>query len=103
MFFFDNYSFKNFYTPKQKKNIKIFFVLSLIGMALEMLGIGLMMPFLSILIEPIYSEKLMNYINNFGFNLITQKDLIIFSIGLLCYIIIFSYCLRDFHIFHMIH
>jgi len=80
MLFFDNSSFKNFYTSKQKKNIKIFFVLSLIGMALEMLGIGLILPFLSILIEPIYSEKLMNYINNFGFNLITQEDLIVFSI-----------------------
>jgi ABC-type bacteriocin/lantibiotic exporter with double-glycine peptidase domain len=85
MLFFENYSFKNFYTSKQKKNIKIFFVLSLVSMTLEMLGIGLIMPFLSILIEPIYSEKFMNYINNFGFNLITQEDLIIFSIiSILC-------------------
>ncbi len=80
MFFLKDYNFNNFYSIKQKKNIKIFFVLSLIGMTLEMLGIGLILPFISILIEPSFSEKIINYINNFGFNLTTQKELVLFSI-----------------------
>ena len=80
MFFLKDYNFNNFYSIKQKRNIKIFFVLSLIGMTLEMLGIGLILPFISILIEPSFSEKIINYINNFGFNLTTQKELVLFSI-----------------------
>ncbi len=80
MFFLKDYNFNNFYSIKQKRNIKIFFVLSLIGMTLEMLGIGLILPFISILIEPSFSEKIINYINNFGFNLTSQKKLVLFSI-----------------------
>ena len=79
----DNYNFRNFYNSKQKKSIKIFFVLSLIGMSLEMLGIGLIIPFLSILIEPVYSNRLINYINSYGFGLNNQSDLMLFSIILI--------------------
>lgn len=80
MFFFDSLNFKNFYTSQQKKNIGIFFVLALISTALEMLGIGLIMPFLSILIESNYSDKIANFINKFGFKLSNQEDLLLFSI-----------------------
>jgi len=80
MSFFDSLNFKNFYTSQQKKNIGIFFVLALISTALEMLGIGLIMPFLSILIESSYSEKIANFINKFGFKISNQEDLLLFSI-----------------------
>lgn len=83
MFSIGNYNFRNFYNPKQKKSIKIFFVLSLIGMFLEMLGIGLFIPLLSILIDPLYSDKIINYINNYGFYFTSQNDLILFSIILI--------------------
>lgn len=88
MFFFNNLKFKNFYTVEQKKNMKIFVVLSLIGMIFEILGIGLILPFLSSLIDPILSEKFINYINNFGFNLLNQKSLILFLIIFILFIFI---------------
>ena len=83
MFSIGNYNFRNVYNSKQKKSIKIFFVLSLIGMFLEMLGIGLFIPLLSILIDPLYSDKIINYINNYGFYFTSQNDLILFSIILI--------------------
>lgn len=83
MFSIKNFHFINFYTNQQKNKLKIFFVFSLIAMILEMLGIGLIIPFLTILIDPIYSKKLINFINNFGFNLSGQKDLISFLITLI--------------------
>ena len=78
MFSIGNYNFRNFYNSKQKKNIKFFFVLSLIGMFLEMLGISLFIPLLSILIDPLYSDKIINYTNNYGFYFTSQNDLILF-------------------------
>jgi len=83
MFSIKNFHFINFYTNQQKNKLKIFFVLSLIAMILEMLGIGLIIPFLTILIDPIYSKQLINFINNFGFSLSSQKDLISFLITLI--------------------
>lgn len=83
MFSIGNYNFRNFYNSKQKKNIKFFFVLSLIGMFLEMLGISLFIPLLSILIDPLYSDKIINYTNNYGFYFTSQNDLILFSIILI--------------------
>ena len=52
-------------------------------MFLEMLGIGLFIPLLSILIDPLYSDKIINYINNYGFYFTSQNDLILFSIILI--------------------
>jgi ABC-type bacteriocin/lantibiotic exporter with double-glycine peptidase domain len=83
MFSIGNYNIRNFYNSKQKKNIKFFFVLSLIGMFLEMLGISLFIPLLSILIDPLYSDKIINYTNNYGFYFTSQNDLILFSIILI--------------------
>lgn len=80
MFLFEKFNFKNFYTKEQKKNLKIFAVLSLIAMFIEMIGVGLILPFLSILIQPSFSEKLINNINNFGLSLSNEKSLIIFAI-----------------------
>ena len=80
MFFLKNYNFRDFYSSKQKKNIKSFFFLSIIGMILEMLGVGLIVPFLSILVEPTFSINTILLLNNFGLSLSDQKSLVIFSI-----------------------
>ena len=94
MFSIGNYNFRNVYNSKQKKSIKIFFVLSLIGMFLEMLGIGLFIPLLSILIDPLYSDKIINYINNYGFYFTSQNDLILFSIILILLIFLIKTYLK---------
>ena len=83
MYFIKNFHFINFYTSQQKNELKIFFALSLIAMTLEIFGIGLIIPFLTIMIDPIYSKQLINFINNFGFSLSSQKDLILFLITLI--------------------
>ena len=83
MFSIKNFNFINFYSNQQKNNLKIFFVLSLIAMTLEMLGIGLIIPFLTILIDPIYSKQVINFLNNFGLSLSSQKDLISFLVTLI--------------------
>ena len=76
MFSIKNFNFINFYSNQQKNNLKIFFVLSLIAMILEMLGIGLIIPFLTILIDPIYSKQVIDFVNNFGLGLSNKLDIV---------------------------
>ena len=69
-------------SKKQKKNFFLFFFLSFITLGFELLGIGLVLPFLDIIIN---SEKINLYvsqINNYGLENIDNQNLVIFFIFL---------------------
>ena len=66
-------------SKKQKKNFFLFFFLSFITLGFELLGIGLVLPFLDIIIN---SEKINLYvsqINNYGLENIDNQNLVIFK------------------------
>ena len=80
--------FKNFYSTKQKKELKFFFFLSFAGMILETLSIGLIIPFLSLLSENEINYNFQKYLEIFGINHFSQFELI--SLAILLLIIIFT-------------
>ena len=70
-------------SAKQKKGLIIIFVLVLIGVCLEIFGIGLIVPLLNILIEDNlekheYLNPILTLLNN-----PTQKELILYSFSTL--------------------
>ena len=69
-------------SKKQKKKFYLFFFLSFITLGFELLGIGLILPFLDIIIN---SEKINLYVSqiiNYGLEKIDNKNLVIFFIFL---------------------
>ena len=72
-----------FYSSKQRKEIKFFFILSLIGMFLEMLGIGLVVPLLTFLVEPQFLKNIIEFLNNHGVKISSEKELIFYSISVI--------------------
>lgn len=76
------------YTSREKRMLKIFFFLSILGMFLEMLGIGLVVPFLNLLTENNYSLNILNFLSKeFKINM-NNKELIIFSASLILFVFI---------------
>ena len=69
-----------FYSSEQRKEIKFFLILSLIGMFLEMLGIGLVVPLLTLLVEPQFLKNIIEFLNNHGVKISSEKELIFYSI-----------------------
>ena len=69
-------------SKQQKRKFYLFFFLSFITLGFELLGIGLVLPFLDIIIN---SEKINLYvsqINNYGLENIDNQNLVIFFIFL---------------------
>ena len=79
-------NFKNFYSTKQIVQIRVFFLLSIIGMILEILSVGLIIPLLTLLVEPSFSANLTNILKIYGFHIASEKDLILLSIFLLLFV-----------------
>jgi ABC-type bacteriocin/lantibiotic exporter with double-glycine peptidase domain len=76
------------YNSSEKRMLKIFFFLSILGMFLEMLGIGLVIPFLNLLTENNYSLNILNFLSKeFNIN-INNKELIILSSSLILFVFI---------------
>jgi len=80
--------FKDFYSFKQKKELKFFFFLSFAGMILETLSIGLILPFLSLLSENEINYNFQKYLEIFSISHFTQIELI--NLAILLLIIIFT-------------
>ena len=72
----------------QKKNFFFFFFLSLISMMLEMLGIGLIIPFLTIFTQDISVIQEYKILNNFNIIQFSKVELISYSVFIL--IILYS-------------
>jgi len=79
-------NFKNFYSTKQIVQIRVFFLLSIIGMILEILSVGLIIPLLTLLVEPTFSTNLINILKIYGFHIASEKDLILSTIFLLLFV-----------------
>tara|TARA_Y100000591_G_C21826071_1_gene696738 strand:+ start:458 stop:2176 length:1719 start_codon:yes stop_codon:yes gene_type:complete len=76
-------NFKNFYSKKQIGQIRVFFLLSIFAMTLEILSVGLIIPLLTLLVEPSFSINLIDILKRYGFHIASEKDLILSSIFLL--------------------
>ena len=75
-----------FYSSEQRKEINFFFILSLIGMFLEMLGIGLIIPLLTLLVEPQFLINSIEFLNNHGVKISSEKELIFYSISIILFV-----------------
>lgn len=76
------------YSSLEKRRLKFFLLLSFVGMFLEMLGIGLVIPFLNLLIENNFSSGVLNFLSK-KFNLnINNNELIILSAFLILFVFI---------------
>ena len=79
-------NFKDFYSKKQIGQIRVFFILSIFAMALEILSVGLIIPLLTLLVEPSFSTNLINTFKNYGFYIASEKNLILSTIFLLLFV-----------------
>ena len=79
-------NFKNFYSKNQIVQIRVFFLLSIFGMTLEILSVGLIIPLLTLLVEPTFSTNLINILKSYGFHIDSEIDLILSSIFLLLFV-----------------
>ena len=79
-------NFKNFYSKNQIVQIRVFFLLSIFGMTLEILSVGLIIPLLTLLVEPTFSTNLINILKSYGFHIDSEIDLILSTIFLLLFV-----------------
>ena len=80
-------NFKNFYSKNQIVQIRVFFfLLSIFGMTLEILSVGLIIPLLTLLVEPSFSTNLINILKSYGFHIDSEKNLILSTIFLLLFV-----------------
>ena len=79
-------NFKNFYSKNQIVQIRVFFLLSIFGMTLEILSVGLIIPLLTLLVEPTFSKNLINILKSYGFHIDSEIDLILSTIFLLLFV-----------------
>ena len=67
-------------SKKQKKKFYLFFFLSFVTLGFELLGIGLVLPFLDIIINTEKMNFYVSQINNYGLEKINNENLLIFFI-----------------------
>jgi ABC-type multidrug transport system fused ATPase/permease subunit len=79
-------------SAQKKKELIYILLLLLIGMFLEILGIGIIIPVLTIIVNP-ESFNNSNFIKNsyFGFHLLTQKELIFYAMS----VIVVAYTIKS--------
>lgn len=73
-----------------KKEILIFFVLLLISTSLELLGVSLIIPLISIFTDPAKSQV---YINSLGFNFLNKNFFFSYLIFFIFFIFFLKYCM----------
>ena len=67
-------------SKKQKRKFYLFFFLSFVTLGFELLGIGLVLPFLDIIINTEKMNFYVSQINNYGLEKINNENLVIFFI-----------------------
>ena len=75
--------FNTLLTKKQKFDFLLFFLIFFIGMLLELIGIGLILPFLELLLNNDTFELYKNKLANFNILINSKSQLIVYSIFLL--------------------